>query len=299
MQTWKNTIKSEIMAGRPVFYAAMDEVIQFEGHAFVCDGYNSGTDLFHFNWGWGNSGTWVSINDINSGGDDWTDLERAIINIHPNDTQQYYCNYTLPLETHYQLYYNILGFTVPEPYENVPGTFTRLTSVPDTLNYPASWRTIPNGAVAEYTAHEEILLQNGFVAEEGSDFYAHIVPCPSCSNRAEQQGSMVGNTPTPFPSGYDNMPQQDSSETGITEPNAIQKLKVWPNPVSGMLHIELPDSETGIAQITVWNLLGKVVLQKENPHTPELEITFLPAGMYLMQVRTAAGNSLTAKFVKE
>ena len=198
-----------------------------------------------------------------------------------------------------QLYYNVLGFTNPEPYENVPGTFTRLASVPDTLNYPASWRTIPNGAVAEYTAHEEILLQNGFVAEEGSDFYAHIVPCPSCSGRQAQQSMIVESVPAPLPSGYDNMPRQDSSTTAISEPHAKQELKVRPNPVSGMLHIELPDSETGIAQITVWNLLGKVVLQKENPHAPELEVASLPPGMYLLQVRTTTGNGLTAKFVKE
>ena len=92
--------------------------------------------------------------------------------------------------------------------------------------------------------------------------------------------------------------QQDSSETGITEPNARQKLKVYPNPVSGMLHIQLPDAEKGIARITVCDLLGKVMLQKENLSQPELEVSALPAGMYLLQVRTSDGKMMTAKFVK-
>ena len=202
-----------------------------------------------------------------------------------------------PLEMHYNIYYNLFGHISPAPYENVPGTFTRLASVPDTLNYPASWRTIPNGAVAEYTAHEEILLQNGFVAEEGSDFHAHIVPCPSCSNRSAQD--MASGNPLPL-SGYGDMPsRQDSSETSVVEPQVKKHLKVYPNPVSGMLHIELPDSETGIAQITVCNVLGKVMLHKENLSQAELEVTTLPAGMYLLQVRTSDGKRMTAKFVKE
>jgi len=46
---WKNRIKSELDAARPVFYAGTTETT---GHAFVCDGYDS-NNLFHINWGWG------------------------------------------------------------------------------------------------------------------------------------------------------------------------------------------------------------------------------------------------------
>lgn len=46
---WKNKIKSELDAARPVFYSGSTEA---GGHAFVCDGYDS-NDLFHINWGWG------------------------------------------------------------------------------------------------------------------------------------------------------------------------------------------------------------------------------------------------------
>lgn len=49
---WLWLIYNELSQGRPVLYAgqAMDN-----GHAFVCDGYKyeSNTDLFHINWGWG------------------------------------------------------------------------------------------------------------------------------------------------------------------------------------------------------------------------------------------------------
>ncbi|MBO4402894.1 MAG: T9SS type A sorting domain-containing protein [Bacteroidales bacterium] len=77
------------------------------------------------------------------------------------------------------------------------------------------------------------------------------------------------------------------------------RMKVYPNPVSGMLHIQLPDAEKGIARITVCDLLGRVMLQRENLSKPELEVSSLPAGMYLLQVQTSDGKMMTAKFVKE
>ena len=291
--TWIGRMKNNLNHGWPIYYRGENTN---SAHTFVCDGYDS-DDRFHFNFGWrGNWNGFYSISSLNPNTTNYNNDQKAIFYIYPSGTQDY-CNFTLPLEAHYQLYYNVLGFTTPEPYENVPGTFTRLASVPDTLNYPASWRTIPNGAVAEYTAHEEILLQNGFVAEEGSDFYAHIVPCPSCSGRAAQN---MGSGSPLLLSGYGDMPsRQDSSETDITEPNARQKLKVYPNPVSGMLHIGLPDAEKGIARITVCDLLGRVMLQRENLSQPELEVSSLPAGMYLLQLRTSDGKMMTAKFVKE
>ena len=49
---WKNLLKSELNAGRPILYSGWD--IYGGGHSFVCDGYDN-SDYFHFNWGWGGS----------------------------------------------------------------------------------------------------------------------------------------------------------------------------------------------------------------------------------------------------
>jgi hypothetical protein len=48
---WINLLKTELKAGRPVYYSGQGSG---GGHAFVCDGYDT-DDLFHFNWGWGGS----------------------------------------------------------------------------------------------------------------------------------------------------------------------------------------------------------------------------------------------------
>ena len=46
---WKRIIRSEIDNGRPIEYAGFGSD---GGHAFILDGYTSGS-RFHFNWGWG------------------------------------------------------------------------------------------------------------------------------------------------------------------------------------------------------------------------------------------------------
>jgi hypothetical protein len=52
---WCDTIRTEILAKRPVFYTGTDESSSGAdaAHAFICDGYNSMNKLFRFNWGWG------------------------------------------------------------------------------------------------------------------------------------------------------------------------------------------------------------------------------------------------------
>lgn len=47
---WNELMRSEIEAGRPIFYSGYTET--FEGHAFVLDGFDD-SDYFHVNWGWG------------------------------------------------------------------------------------------------------------------------------------------------------------------------------------------------------------------------------------------------------
>lgn len=190
-----------------------------------------------------------------------------------------------------------MGHTVPAPYANVPKTFTRLYSVPANPDYPVSWHTIPIGATAEYVAHEEILLQEGFVAEEGCDFYAHIVPCPDCSGRTVQQSMVERNTVLPMHHAY--MPQQDASSTSVSEPESGRALKIWPNPVSGLLHLQLPDGESEVERIVVSDMLGRVMLRKDRVTGSGIDVSALPAGMYLLKLQTAAGKACTGKFVKQ
>ena len=71
---------------------------------------------------------------------------------------------------------------------------------------------------------------------------------------------------------------------------------VYPNPAGSRISVSC---DTEPQSIRICDLLGRVVLHKENLSKPELDVSFLPAGMYLLQVQTSDGKHLTAKFVKE
>lgn len=60
---WSNIIKSELDAGRPIFYSGTDGTT---GHAWVCDGYRNSDDKFHMNWGWsGAANGYYAIGSLN------------------------------------------------------------------------------------------------------------------------------------------------------------------------------------------------------------------------------------------
>jgi hypothetical protein len=90
---WKNILKTELNAGRPVQYAGYGQ----GGHTFVCDGYDT-NDFFHMNWGWGgyydgffmldalNPGT----GGIGSGAGNFNEDQQALIGIKPPETSLSY-----------------------------------------------------------------------------------------------------------------------------------------------------------------------------------------------------------------
>ena len=86
---WKNYIKNEIDASRPVLYSGFDST---GGHCFVCDGYNTAETQFHFNWGWsGYFNGYYSLNDLSLGGGgtgttatySFNLSQQILINVHP------------------------------------------------------------------------------------------------------------------------------------------------------------------------------------------------------------------------
>ena len=79
---WKNILKAEIDAKRPMVYTGMDSNLG-SGHAWNCDGYNT-SDEFHMNWGWGgyNNG-FFNLDDFTSTGYNFDSDFKAIVSIFP------------------------------------------------------------------------------------------------------------------------------------------------------------------------------------------------------------------------
>ena len=288
--TWKTLLKADLDKGYPICYSSGNVITQ-ESHMYICDGYND-DNLFSFNWGWrGNhNGCFYPLDSL----ENMNDLQSAIFNIVPDENDDY-CDFTLPLQEHYSHYYTLLGNTTPAPYENVPSTATNLISVPNSSQYPNSWRTIPSGASARYMAHEDILLQDGFMAEEGCSFHAYIVPCESC------EGSRGGYRPSnergdDFVIGSNSQPSRSTQETSVSS-SII--MTIFPNPVTNTFNIRLGNHDETIQIVEVFNLLGSKVIMSEDNAQTDIDATALQKGMYLVRVKGSSGNVYFGKFVKE
>ncbi len=80
---WKEMLRTELDAGRPVIYGGVEESSSF-GHTFICDGYQD-TSFFHFNWGWGGQyNGYFYIDSLIAGGHHFDYHHDAIIGIEPD-----------------------------------------------------------------------------------------------------------------------------------------------------------------------------------------------------------------------
>ena len=90
---FRNVLKNELIAGRPVLLQAFEPGTNPMGHMFICEGYdsnhNSNGEMFYFNFGWrGSSDGWYVLNSITppKTGGNYNFVKRfmAIIGIQPD-----------------------------------------------------------------------------------------------------------------------------------------------------------------------------------------------------------------------
>lgn len=78
----------------------------------------------------------------------------------------------------------------------------------------------------------------------------------------------------------------------------IEDLKIYPNPASDFLQVELATDSHQNLQIRVLDLLGRSYLQQTAKSYMQIEISSLPNGVYYLELRDAKAV-LTHKFVKQ
>jgi hypothetical protein len=79
--------------------------------------------------------------------------------------------------------------------------------------------------------------------------------------------------------------------------NENTKLKVYPNPVSSLLYVEIP-SQYDTATVKLYDILGKKVLEKTVSSTKtKINVSNLSKGVYLAKIE-ANGLSITKKIIK-
>lgn len=298
---WKQLLKDELDSGRPVYYSGGSEEV---GHAFVCDGYDS-NNMFHFNWGWnGKYDGWFKVRKLNPNGDNFSSNQIIIRNIYP-DTNQDYCDFSLDLSSHYDKFYNEYNLNYIRPYNNIPQTATILRSVPDTSSYPATWRTIPAGATSEYVAHEEIILQDGFVAEEYSNFHAYIEPCSSCDDTRTMESYESRSNTNYFNTEKNEYTRKKMVEDGYEntyiekEEEKLSSINIYPNPTKDVLNISFSNNEENIRQVQIVNTMGTIMLDKANLTNNVIDINSISSGLYIVKIITNKGNVYFEKVVIE
>jgi len=79
-----------------------------------------------------------------------------------------------------------------------------------------------------------------------------------------------------------------------TQENLLLQLSLTPNPTTGILNLQTPNST--IENITVYDVLGKPVLQQNNNLTT-IDLSHLQNGMYLVKVTGNNGGTVVKKVV--
>lgn len=75
----------------------------------------------------------------------------------------------------------------------------------------------------------------------------------------------------------------------------LENFKLYPNPVTDILNLSLPN-ET-LEHVKIIDATGKMVLEKTN-HLEKLNVSHLASGMYLVQIKTSVG-SISKKIIKK
>ena len=139
------------------------------------------------------------------------------------------------------------------------------------------------GSNIEIIAGQNIRFLPGFHAKSGSQVHAFISSTQFC-------------TPIESPS------QQATVEKCIAivneNPNKIvpdmgKAVKIYPNPTSGKITVELTNYEKA-AQINIYNTLGSKVYSTSTMNSVELNLSHLKKGLYVMSI-TSEGNVETKK----
>lgn len=254
---WIGRIKRDIDFGYPIIYRGANSN-NGDGHFFILDGYDS-ENRFHINWGWGNSflNFYAYLGNFTPGNSDYNHYQWAIFKITAPGTGDV-CSQNLLLDGFYQTFYSNPDNSIYHPYDVVPNTMTTLTSA--SSQSPSLLRTIPPGVTSTYSAHNEVILQDGFEAKLGSEFSVTINPCEQCDDIPYSTMAMGGSNEANNSLHYsdNNTPNNNIIVDSIfdIEPSngkSQEKTFVFPNPVNKLLSIK---SNTIPKEILIFDIQG-------------------------------------------
>lgn len=136
-----------------------------------------------------------------------------------------------------------------------------------------------------------------FMDEQFSSIYNQMYLKGSTSDPGTTTGNITGMTGTPAEGTvYRFVPEHTAA---ISEVKAPSHVTVYPNPTKDKLTAYMSGNESGHLMLT--DLTGRIILQKHVSsamRNQDLDISALPAGLYVLSFRTSAGSQ-TIRVVKE
>lgn len=142
------------------------------------------------------------------------------------------------------------------------------------------------GGEATFIAGEKVIFEPGFSAYRGSYVSAYITT----------SGEYCGSQPAMAPNADITVLEQDSDYEIFEDMES--EIRLYPNPTTGRAVIDFRENAT-TADIQVLNFQGSQMLQLEcnNQNMVELNISALPAGMYIIVIKTQT-QIISKKIIK-
>ncbi len=266
--SWVNILSNEIYAERPVLYFYLGK------HAFVCDGYNSRNDNFHFNFGWNHRyDSWIDFEDID-------DIDGCIPCREYNKLSEHACwiNIRPNVSTNVSLK-NITIQTSSSDSWATNKTYQTKGSI--SIAGDNTTFSIQDSSSCRFVSKDSIVLKPGFHANAGTSLLCKIFKRPTLKSYIED------NYQNPF--------------VTIDEeyPIVADKILIYPNPVKDNVTIQFCESDICDYQITIFNVMGKEI-EKFATEKNKIVINTIkyPSGIYFVDIKTD-GKIYSKSFIKQ
>ncbi len=139
---------------------------------------------------------------------------------------------------------------------------------------------IHNVSQGEFSSPTQIRLTSGVTIQKGSNVRLCIRDVPHCSTDTE---SLLG----------EDVPMKRINSFGDSNKYNHTKPSIYPNPVNDILYIRLSENPH---LVKIYNLNGQCLLQTAET---KINVSVLPAGLYLLTAQTSSGEVLQTKFIKQ
>lgn len=268
---WKHLLAEDLDKGHPILYRGTGS--SGGGHAFVCDGYQD-TSYFHFNWGWSGYGNGYYFLDQLGPNESFHWDQGAVINIMPYWGE--YCssmvydqeNWSFDDGSGPNYYWNDTDcdwLIQPTDAENIKLQFTDFKTYEGDILYIYDGSNSDAPLIGAFSGNSLPVQE---IISSGPVLYLQFVT----DGEGQTDGWAV---------------EYESLGTGISD-DLQQDIKIYPNPASEFLMLDLPEHISVTAKI--FDSYGKC-LKNVNVLSGKQRISIadLSCGLYIVKLESQLG----------